>query len=88
MLARHVLDATNAEGRRGFARWCAMALRSGGILVAEFHVGDGMDDLDWAIGSVDPEAMAQWLTDAGAKSVSLTEVPGRKLPTVRLVGEW
>ena len=88
VLARHVLDATDAEGRRGFARWCAMALRAGGALVAEFHVGEESDDLAWTVGTVDPEAMAQWLTDAGAKSVSLTEVNRGKRPTVRLVGEW
>ena len=88
VLARHVLDATDAEGRRGFARWCSMALRAGGILVAEFHVGEGGQDLEWTIGVVDPDMMAQWLTDAGAKSVSHTRLKGRKRPTVRLVGEW
>ena len=88
VLARHVLDATDADGRRGFARWCAMALRAGGTLVAEFHVGEEVDDLAWTVGTVDPQAMAQWLTDAGAKSVSLTDVNRGKRPTVRLVGEW
>ena len=63
VLARHVLDATDTEGRRGFARWCAMALRAGGTLVADFHVGEESDDLEWTIGAVDPQAMAQWLTD-------------------------
>jgi hypothetical protein len=87
VLARHVLDATDTQGRRGFARWCSMALRAGGSLVAEFHVGEGSDDLEWTIGTVDPQVMAQWLTDGGAKSVTLSEVKGKR-PTVRLVGEW
>jgi len=88
VLAQHVLDATDTQGRRGFARWCSMALRAGGTLVAEFHVGEQSQDLEWSIGEVDPDEMAQWLTDGGAKSVSLTEVKRRKRPTVRLVGEW
>ena len=88
VLARHILDATDAQGRRGFARWCSMALRAGGVLVAEFYVGEETRDLEWTIGAVDPRKMAQWLTDAGAKSVTLTQLRGRKRPTVRLVGEW
>jgi Tellurite resistance protein TehB len=88
VLARHVLDATDTEGRRGFARWCAMALRAGGTMVAEFHVGEGGDDLEWTISTVDPQQMVQWLTAGGAKSVTVTQLEGKKRPTVRLVGEW
>jgi SAM-dependent methyltransferase len=88
VLAQHVLDATDTQGRRGFARWCSMALRAGGTLVAEFHIGEQSQELEWSIGEVDPHEMAQWLTDGGAKSVSLTDVKRRKRPTVRLVGEW
>ena len=88
VLARHVLDATDPQGRRGFVRWCSMALRSGGTLVAEFHVGEGSRGLDWTIGAVDPDNIAQWLTEGGAKSVTHTRLRGRKRPTVRLVGEW
>jgi 2-polyprenyl-3-methyl-5-hydroxy-6-metoxy-1,4-benzoquinol methylase len=88
VLALHVLDATDGEGRRGFARWCAMALRAGGTLVAEFHVGEENEDLEWTVGAVDAQTMAQWLTDGGAKSVTLTKVKHKRRPTVRLVGEW
>jgi SAM-dependent methyltransferase len=86
VLARNVLDATDSGGRRGFARWCAMALRTGGILVADF--GEPSEDVPWTVGEVDPHEMAEWLIDGGAKSVSHTEVTGEKRPTVRLVGEW
>jgi SAM-dependent methyltransferase len=88
VLARHVLDATDTQGRRGFARWCAMALRAGGALVADFHVGGPSEDPAWSISAADPDQIGQWLTDGGAKSVSITERPRRKRPTVRLVGEW
>jgi SAM-dependent methyltransferase len=88
VLAHHVLDATNDLGRRGFARWCSMALRAGGTLIAEFHVGVDSQDLDWAISEVDPQELEQWLTAGGAKSVSYTELKGTKWPTIRLVGEW
>lgn len=88
VLARHVLDATDAQGRRGFARWCAMALRAGGALVADFHVGEPGQGPEWSISAADPDEIGEWLTDGGAKSVSVTELHGRKRPTVRLVGEW
>ena len=88
VLAHHVLDATDEQGRRGFARWCAMALRAGGTLVAEFHVGVESQDLDWTISEVDPHELKQWLTAGGAKSVRYHELKGTKWPTVRLVGEW
>ncbi len=88
VLARHLLDATDAQGRRGFARWCAMALRAGGTLVAEFHIGEQSHDLEWSISAVDPDEIAQWLTDGGAKSVTHTEFKRHRRPTVRLVAEW
>jgi hypothetical protein len=86
VLARNVLDATDSGGRRGFARWCAMTLRAGGTLVADF--GEPSEDVPWTVGEVDPREMAEWLIDSGAKSVSHTEVTGEKRRTVRLVGEW
>jgi hypothetical protein len=88
VLAQHVLDATDTQGRRGFARWCAMAMRSGGTLVAEFHVGEQAENPEWSISTVDPQALAQWLTDGGAKSVTHTQVKRGKQPTVRLMAEW
>jgi SAM-dependent methyltransferase len=86
VLAHHVLDATDTQGRRGFARWCGMALRSGGTLVAEF--AEPSDDVEWTISEVDPDDVTQWLVDSGAKSVSRSEVKGGKRRTVRLVAEW
>lgn len=88
VLARHVLDATDTQGRQGFARWCAMALRDGGTMVADFHVGEQSQDLEWTMSEVDPHQLAQWLTDSGAKRVTHTEFEHAKRPTVRLVGEW
>jgi len=86
VFARHVLDATDSRGRRGFARWCAMVLRAGGILVAEFVEPD--EDVAWTVSDVDPRELAEWLIAGGAKSVSHTEVTGGKRRTIRLVGEW
>ncbi|WP_325118840.1 hypothetical protein [Nocardioides sp.] len=88
VLAQHVLDATDTQGRRGFARWCAMALREGGTLVAEFHVGDRTEELEWSISEVDPHQLAESLTESGARSITHTEFERAGRPTVRLVAEW
>jgi hypothetical protein len=86
VLAKHVLDATDTAGRRGLARWCSMALRSGGTLVAEF--GEASDEVEWTVGEVDPGQLAEWLVEGGAKSVNHAEVKGGKRRTYRLVAEW
>jgi hypothetical protein len=63
-----------------------MALRAGGILVAEFV--EPSEDVAWTVSDVDPRQLAEWLIEGGAKSVSHTEVTGGKRRTIRLVGEW
>jgi SAM-dependent methyltransferase len=87
ILARHVLDATSGVGRESFARLCSMALRQGGRLLADVHL-PGEAAPDWMVGAVDPQGVATLLRDAGAVRVEVKDLPRRKRPTVRLVGEW
>ena len=93
VLARHVLDSTSSVGRASLARLCSMAMREGGRLLAEFHVaeaGDGIDweDMDWMVGRPDLEGVTTLLRDAGASSVNVRFLPQQERPTVRLVGVW
>lgn len=48
VMAKHVVDATSTVGRESLGRLCAMALRDGGRLFADFHLpgGNPDDDLD------------------------------------------
>jgi len=91
VVARHVLDATSAQGREGFARFCSMALRSGGTLLADFHVRDEADESEpapWQVGGTDAEAMVTLLRSAGATRLRVRMLGKRNRPTVRVVGEW
>jgi hypothetical protein len=98
VLARHVLDATSAFGRESFARWCSMALRDGGRVLADLHVvegaggageqAEGADAPDWMLGRPDPEVLTTLLRRYGATQVTLKRLPGRGRPTVRVVGVW
>ncbi|MFC6287526.1 class I SAM-dependent methyltransferase [Nocardioides sp. GCM10027113] len=93
VLARHLLDATSSVGRESFARLCSMALRGGGRVLADFHVGDPdgtatVEPPEWMVGEVDVDAMTTLLRGAGASRVDVRELPKRNRPTVRLVGEW
>ncbi|WP_110182682.1 class I SAM-dependent methyltransferase [Nocardioides solisilvae] len=90
VLARNLLDAVDAFARESFARFCSMSLRSGGLVLAEFHAGDSSAEREWRIGAVDPVAVeAQWRR-WGATSVTLEEdVRGGEDGRVdRLVAEW
>ena len=64
------------------------ALRAGGTVVAEFHVGAQSQELEWSISEIDPHQLAEWLTEGGARSVTHTEFVRAGRPTVRLVAEW
>ena len=93
VLARHVLDATSAPGRESFARLCSMALREGGMVLADLHVvtDDAAADVDgpeWLVGRPDAEAVTTLLRSAGASRIKTKRLPRRSRPTVRLVGEW
>jgi SAM-dependent methyltransferase len=91
VVARHVIDATSAQGRDGFARLCSMALRGGGTLLADFHVTDGDAESGpppWQVGGTDAEAMTTLLRRAGATTLRVKRLDKRRRPTVRLVGEW
>ena len=90
VLARHVLDATDAHGRAMFARFCSMALRRGGVVVAELRPGGAEEPTDRPRRSVDPDTVvAQWRA-AGARDVTVQTVErsAGAAPAVRLVGEW
>jgi SAM-dependent methyltransferase len=89
LMARHVLEATSFVGRDALVRLGSMALRSGGRLYADFHVGPRVHDLKWAVGPVDAERLAAMVRRAGAREVELEEVPVKTGPPVmRLMGEW
>lgn len=91
VVARHVIDATSSHGRDAFARFCSMAMRRGGTLLADFHVRDESGEsepLPWQVGATDAETMATLLRRAGARTVQVTQLGKRDRPTVRLVGEW
>ncbi|MFC4784113.1 methyltransferase domain-containing protein [Nocardioides sp. MAHUQ-72] len=89
MMARHVLEATSIVGRESLVRFASMALRGGGRLYADFHLGAQVRELPWAVGAVDPERVAALARRAGARVVEVDEVPVKKGPPVtRLMGEW
>lgn len=91
VVARHVVDATSAQGREGLARLCSMALREGGMLFADFHVADedaAQDPAEWQVGGADAAAMTTLLRRAGASTLRVKRLGKRSRPTVRLVGEW
>jgi hypothetical protein len=87
VLARHVVDATTAFGRESLARLCSMALREGGSLFAEFHVPTDHRRRPWMVGRTDVDAMTTLLRRAGAARVEVEHLK-KRLPTVRVVGEW
>lgn len=90
ILARDVLDATDAHGRALFARFCSMVLREGGVVHAEFHTPRSRGSLDRRPSRVDVDAVvAQWRA-AGASDVRVREAGrGAGRPSVvRVVGEW
>lgn len=91
VVARHLIDATSAQGREAFARFCSMAMREGGMLFADFHVRDEADESEpapWQVGGTDAETMTTLLRSAGATQVRVRRLGKRNRPTVRLVGEW
>lgn len=88
VLARHVIDATSSVGRESLARLCSMALREGGLLLAEFHLPGDADPHEWMVGTPDLESVTMLFRNAGASRIDVRELPRRERPTVRLVGEW
>jgi SAM-dependent methyltransferase len=88
VLARHVLDATSRAGRESLARLCSMALREGGRLLADFHVGPTAPDWDWVLAPADVESVTTLLTHAGASRVDVEQLPGRDRVTMRLEAGW
>lgn len=87
VLARHLLDATDRWGRESFARFCSMALRTGGRAYVEFH-GRGRPDLEWVIGRVDTDQLVADLRRFGARRVDVGPGAGPDGDVLRLVGEW
>lgn len=88
VLARHVIDATSSVGRESLARLCSMALREGGLLLAEFHPAGEHPRKDWMVGTPEVDRVTMLLRDAGASRIHVKQLPRRGRPTVRLVGEW
>ena len=96
VVARHVLDATSAFGRESLARLCSLALREGGQLLADLHVveedevGEDLpaDAPEWMLGRPQVDPLTTLLRGAGATEVTVKQLPGRDLPTVRVVGTW
>lgn len=91
VLARHVLDATSGDGREMLTRLCSMALREGGVLLADITLAGEMERQDrpeWMVGQVDLDELTRLLERAGARSVSVERLVRKKHPTVRLLGEW
>lgn len=91
VVARHVLDATSAVGRESLARLCSMAMRRGGLLLAELHVD--LDEADerrpeWLVGYAAVDEVVTLLRQAGATRIRTKRLAKRARPTVRLVGEW
>lgn len=92
VLARHLLDSTSYEGQQGFARFCSMALRQGGVVLAEFVLRNEWPADErvpmWLVGRATPRAVERLLTEAGARSVEIERVDGAERPTVRVRAEW
>lgn len=88
VLARHLLDATTAEGHEAFGRLCSMALRDGGRVLAEFFLLDEEDGPEWMLTRPDPEAVTTLLRDAGATRVDVIEKTRGNRPLARVVGVW
>jgi SAM-dependent methyltransferase len=92
VLARHLLDATSYEGQQSLARLCSMALRRGGVLLAEFSPRDELAELgvdtEWMVSQVNEKRLVKLLTAAGAKDVQIERLTGRPRPVVRVRGEW
>ncbi len=88
VVARHLLDATTAEGQESFGRLCSMALRDGGQVHAEFFLVDGEDRPEWMLTRPDPAAVTTLLRDAGATQVDVTEKTRGGRPLARVVGVW
>jgi hypothetical protein len=88
VLSQHLLDATTPLGREGFARFCSMVMRDGGTVLAQFHAGDAVRELEWC-NAVDPEAVSSLLRRAGADTVTITRSERRSgFSVFRLVAEW
>lgn len=92
VLARHLLDSTSFEGQQGFARFCSMALREGGVVLAEFvlrHEWPADERVPmWMVGRATARSVQRLLTEAGARSVETERVDGAERPTVRVRAEW
>jgi hypothetical protein len=91
VLARHVLEATSGDGREMLTRLCSMALREGGVLLADITLAGEMDPSErpeWMVGQVDLDRLTRQLERAGARSISVERLVRKKHPTVRLLGEW
>lgn len=89
VLAQHVLDATTPVGRESFARFCSMALRGGGSVLAQFHTGTTTQEVEWA-STVEPDVVVELLRRAGARDITLEqdERASHQHPVVRLVAQW
>jgi nitrous oxide reductase accessory protein NosL len=87
VLARHVADATSSFGRESLARLCSMALREGGVLLAELYLPTD-DDPEWMVGQPDLDEFTTLLREAGAKGVRTRMLGRKERPTARVVGEW
>lgn len=70
IVAEHLLDAIGPRGCENFARFCSMALRDGGTVYAHFFVG-GTAGLEWTVGALDADEVAEQWRAAGARSVSV-----------------
>lgn len=70
VVAEHLLDAVGPLGCEGFARFCSMALRDGGVVVAHFYVGDA-SGLEWTVGRLDADEVAAQWRGAGARDVQV-----------------
>lgn len=92
VLARHLLDSTSFEGQQGFARFCSMALRGGGVVLAEFVLRGEFDPDErvpaWMLGRTNGVQVSRLLERAGAKTVRVQRIKGRGRPVVRVRAEW
>lgn len=101
IVAEHLLDAVGPRGCEGFARFCSLALRQGGSVHAHFYVGD-TSGLEWAVGRLHADSIAEQWRAAGAHHVAVVETfehdqddpeaegssGGPSMRSVLMVGEW
>lgn len=92
ILARHLLDSTSHEGQQGFARFCSMALRGGGVVLAEVVLRAELDPDErvpaWMVGRTNGGQVARLLEGAGATNVQVQRMGGRGRPVARVRAEW